>query len=69
MLDGAVTATLEHVEECDDIRGDVGSRFDDRAPHTRLRRQMDDPLRPIPAKEIAGCSLVGKVYPLGHEAR
>jgi hypothetical protein len=69
MLDRAVTATLKHVEESDDIRGDVGSWFDDRASHTRLRRQMDDPLRPIPAKEFAGCRLVGKVYPLGHEAR
>ena len=45
MLDAAVTARFEDVDEADQIRFDVRVRILDRVTHAGLRGEIDDALR------------------------
>ena len=61
MLDAGVPAAFENVQETDDIAIDVGVGILERMAHTRLSRQMYDPIGRFALEHVVDSCPVGNV--------
>ena len=61
MAAAVVTASLEHVDEADEVSVDVSVRIDQRMPHPRLGGEMHDQRKAMFDKQRRRGGTVGKV--------
>src|SRR6185436_18476547 len=63
VVDTIVAASLEDVSEADEIAVDVSERVFHRIAHSRLRREVYDPLRVVIGEHLLDSSTIGKIRP------